>query len=157
MLNQNSRSKIPANDALPPNNHIHKTKSAFLSPSREKFIREHSASPFATEDKESADNKSVNSEKRKRRSLKLGSSWFKSIAANSPILNTLISKSNTTGKKLKLLINFKFYCRKFGQNKQRWKQRPFGCTIRINYKCVSKSVDFGQKDAQASNAKSVFK
>jgi hypothetical protein len=77
---------------------VTKTNNPFLSPSREKFIKEHSASPFSGENKEASDNRSLNSEKRKRKSLnKLGSSWLKTIAANSPILNTLIPRSHTTG------------------------------------------------------------
>ena len=61
----------------------------FLSPSREKFIREHSASPFSAENNEGGDKISLNSDKRKKKSFR-ATSWLKSIASNSPILNTLI-------------------------------------------------------------------
>ncbi|CAK5074865.1 unnamed protein product [Meloidogyne enterolobii] len=80
-------------------NAIIKVKNtSFISPSREKFMKEHSASPFALEDEGQsfADKMSLNSEKKKRRSLRLGGSWFKNFASNSPILNTLMNRSHTT-------------------------------------------------------------
>uniref|UniRef100_A0A914I9T6 C-myc promoter-binding protein n=1 Tax=Globodera rostochiensis TaxID=31243 RepID=A0A914I9T6_GLORO len=67
-----------------------------MSPSREKFIRDHSASPlFAREDEESEAGKNGGKtvEKRRRKSLRLGSSWLKSLANTS--LN-LINRSQTT-------------------------------------------------------------
>uniref|UniRef100_A0A915N2R7 UDENN domain-containing protein n=1 Tax=Meloidogyne javanica TaxID=6303 RepID=A0A915N2R7_MELJA len=80
-------------------NAIIKVKNtSFISPSREKFMKEHSASPFALEDEGQsfADKMSLNSEKKKRRSLRLGGSWFKNFASNSPIFNTLMNRSHTT-------------------------------------------------------------
>lgn len=73
--------------------------TSFISPSREKFMKEHSVSPFALEESETsfADKISLNSERKKRRSLRLGGSWFKNFASNSPIFNTLINRSQTTG------------------------------------------------------------
>nr|CAD2202603.1 unnamed protein product [Meloidogyne enterolobii] len=61
-------------------------------------MKEHSASPFALEDEGQsfADKMSLNSEKKKRRSLRLGGSWFKNFASNSPILNSLMNRSHTT-------------------------------------------------------------
>ncbi|KAL7072589.1 hypothetical protein ACQ4LE_008210 [Meloidogyne hapla] len=72
--------------------------TSFISPSRERFMKEHSASPFALEEAEQsfADKMSLNSEKKKRRSLRIGGSWFKNFASNSPILNTLMNRSQTT-------------------------------------------------------------
>ncbi|KAL3084594.1 hypothetical protein niasHS_009147 [Heterodera schachtii] len=67
-----------------------------MSPSREKFIRDHSASPlFAKEeaDEEGRMNSDKTGDKRRRKSLRLGGSWLKSLANTS--LN-LIHRSQTT-------------------------------------------------------------
>uniref|UniRef100_A0A915DDG4 Pentatricopeptide repeat-containing protein n=1 Tax=Ditylenchus dipsaci TaxID=166011 RepID=A0A915DDG4_9BILA len=60
------------------------SSKAFLSPSRQKFIREHSAVPFSAE---TADSNSKDGSRKK--SYKLGGSWFKGIA-NSPIVSKLM-------------------------------------------------------------------
>lgn len=56
--------------------------SSLLSPSRQKFIREHSATPFS---EETCNEK----EEIKKKSFRLGSSWLKGITS-SPIVSKLM-------------------------------------------------------------------
>jgi hypothetical protein len=65
------------------------SSKVFLSPSRQKFIREHSATPF------SGDDGAAKESSNKKKSYKLGGSWFKGIA-NSPIVSKLM-RSQTSG------------------------------------------------------------
>lgn len=71
--------------------------SSLLSPSRQKFIKEHSATPFSEE---------IFNEKEetKKKSFKLGSSWLKGITS-SPIVSKLMG-NQFSGIFIKIILIF---------------------------------------------------
>lgn len=74
--------------------------SSLLSPSRQQFIKEHSATPFL----DNTANDLEKDDERKKKSFKIGSSWLKGLTS-SPIVSKFIG--NQFSGKFKYFFNYK--------------------------------------------------